>query len=482
MNFINFLKKFFLKRFSAPKEIYLEEKKKQSKFVKFLILIIVVSWLIIYLPLSFYSFLFKTFSFQVVLFINETFSYFSLKYENFKIKLQDFLETPIVGYFLFYTTVKDKISFWLVESKRLISNLKYQFDLVFYRLANFKLKLKISSFKINWPSVNSLINIQEKKQSYLPSHLKVKLPSSNEDLFLSFQQTLPKYLVEFSKKESPPQVNFVLSQLVKNNEFKKVREDKKVGGDVQEKIKIEKLIYFPITAKSFLVKTLDGREILAKEPTQKLTLASLTKLMTAVIIVENYLPYEVFEITNDSLKIYDELTFDVGESFDRDSVLKLLLLVSSNKIALAAAGKMGQEKFVNLMNAKAKEIGMNNTFFVEPSGLDPRNVSTAEDYFLLAKYIYFKHPEILNIMKEKKVTVISHQNKVYFLESRLFKFNPLDENLILAGKTGYIINLGYNLLVYINHFQPLVVISFQDINYFESVKNIVPIILENFKD
>ena len=79
-----------------------------------------------------------------------------------------------------------------------------------------------------------------------------------------------------------------------------------------------------------------------------------------------------------------------------------MLIESSNKSAYALSEIMGEQKFVNLMNKKAKEIGLENTFFVDPTGLSSQDVSTASDLAKLAEYILKNYPKIARYNENKR--------------------------------------------------------------------------------
>lgn len=151
--------------------------------------------------------------------------------------------------------------------------------------------------------------------------------------------------------------------------------------------------------------------LFAKGIKKKLPIASLTKLMTAVVSLDNY------DLSDKSVSDF----------------LHMMIIGSCNKSALALSEKMGEEKFITLMNQKAKEIGMLDTSFVEPAGLSEKNYSTAEDLVALVKYI-------LSESKYSKIIDISRQKEFYSEESGVFEnTNQLLVELpdIIGGKTGF---------------------------------------------
>ncbi len=126
-----------------------------------------------------------------------------------------------------------------------------------------------------------------------------------------------------------------------------------------------------------------------KNADKVMPIASITKLMTAIIILDARLPpNEIITIENadvDKLK-YTTSRLPVGSKLSRHELLKLALMSSENRAA-AALGRTypgGAKAFVNAMNIKAKQIGMSNSQFVEPTGLSSSNVATARD---LAKLV-----------------------------------------------------------------------------------------------
>ncbi len=126
-----------------------------------------------------------------------------------------------------------------------------------------------------------------------------------------------------------------------------------------------------------------------KNADKVMPIASITKLMTAIVILDARLPpNEIITIENadvDKLK-YTTSRLPVGSKLSRHELLKLALMSSENRAA-AALGRTypgGAKAFVYAMNIKAKQIGMSNSQFVEPTGLSSSNVATARD---LAKLV-----------------------------------------------------------------------------------------------
>ena len=148
------------------------------------------------------------------------------------------------------------------------------------------------------------------------------------------------------------------------------------------------------------------KTLFEKDGETKLPIASLTKLMTAMIVLDNYNLSDSITIDKDA-DSQDPMKQDVklGDIMPAESFLEIMLIKSSNKSAYALSEKMGEQTFVSLMNKKAKEIGLENTFFADPTGLSSENVSTASDLVKLAEYILKNYPRIADISRTKEFNV-----------------------------------------------------------------------------
>ena len=150
----------------------------------------------------------------------------------------------------------------------------------------------------------------------------------------------------------------------------------------------------------------DGQPMILAEKNSEdlLPMASLTKLMTAVVAYKNY---DLEDEITIGLKVNDwpdsSKRFIPGTSFKISELLRALLIESNNDAAMALAGKMGLDNFLSAMNNEAKELGIITTYYDNPVGLDPTsqkeiiNYSTAEELLILAREIINNYPEILEI-------------------------------------------------------------------------------------
>ncbi|MEK7510033.1 MAG: serine hydrolase [Patescibacteria group bacterium] len=147
----------------------------------------------------------------------------------------------------------------------------------------------------------------------------------------------------------------------------------------------------------------DGREkvLFRKNSDTPTPIASLTKLMTALIAIKSYPLDQEVAISVQALQ-------EQGDVFTIKDLLYFLLIESSNDAASALGELMGREAFVDLMNQEAKNLGLANTFFVNQTGLDPEvleeegNYSTSEDLARFTRYLLNQYPQIFDILALKE--------------------------------------------------------------------------------
>jgi len=156
-----------------------------------------------------------------------------------------------------------------------------------------------------------------------------------------------------------------------------------------------------ISAKSFLIYNLaSGETILEKGAEEKFPIASLTKLMTAVVAHEVIYLGRSIKVTPQMLAGIAQIFYPaVGERYLGLDLLYPLLMQSSNDSAKVLSGFIGEENFVRNMNAKAISLQMPDTKFVDTAGINAQNISTAYDISKLLQYIYYKRPFLFEIGK-----------------------------------------------------------------------------------
>lgn len=194
----------------------------------------------------------------------------------------------------------------------------------------------------------------------------------------------------------------------------------------------------------------DTHEVLfSKNDNAVLPIASLTKLMTGLLISEAHLPAdELITITQDDVDTekMSRSRLSVGTTLPRGELLHLALMSSENRAAhsLGRTYPGGLATFVSMMNAKAKLLGMNDTRYVEPTGLSSRNQSTAQNLALLVNAAY------ADATVRQLTTSPEYQVEV---GNRMLQFNTTNRLVknpdwdIGVQKTGYITEAGQCLVM-----------------------------------
>ncbi len=176
--------------------------------------------------------------------------------------------------------------------------------------------------------------------------------------------------------------------------------------------------------------------------------ASLTKLMTAVMVLKNMDLSKPITI-GDGLLADGEASssvsfFKPGDVYSGNDVLNTMLVISKNEAAEAFASAYGRDNFIAGLNGLAGELGMNLTHFSDPSGLSVSNQSTASDFKKLAAYIYQNYPKILEITRKKSVAVTELNSKKRFALANINIFAGSSD--FIGGKTGFTDEANGNLL------------------------------------
>ena len=211
-------------------------------------------------------------------------------------------------------------------------------------------------------------------------------------------------------------------------------------------------VFDEIKAES-LISVKNNEIIFQKEVEKQLPIASLTKLMTAVIAKEFYPETQKIQVSKKAINQLENIGYlKEGEVLGVDELLQIALIESSNDAAFALSEMMG-EGFVDLMNLKAQDLGMNDTHFYNCMGLDPDdlrrsqneiNLSTVKDLAKLTSYIYLNHADIMEIISKREEPLYLTNG---VLHHSLKTTNELNDPLILGGKTGFTERAGGCLLI-----------------------------------
>jgi D-alanyl-D-alanine endopeptidase (penicillin-binding protein 7) len=198
----------------------------------------------------------------------------------------------------------------------------------------------------------------------------------------------------------------------------------------------------------------DGQLLYAKNTDAVMPIASITKLMTAVVVLDAKLPLdEPITITRadvDTLK-GTRSRLKLGVTLPRRELLRLALMASENRAAAALARTHpgGTAAFIAAMNQRARELGMRDTRFVDSTGLDPDNVSTALDLAMLVNTGY-RYPLIRQFTTQDSHRVAVDSRKRRYRTVAFRNSNGLVRNGqwdIGLSKTGYINEAGRCLVM-----------------------------------
>jgi D-alanyl-D-alanine carboxypeptidase len=223
--------------------------------------------------------------------------------------------------------------------------------------------------------------------------------------------------------------------------------------DIRAEAKKIKKDKYDITAESYLLGNVETGEIYLENKKDKVfPIASLTKLILALVAVHNMDMDQEIVINKDMLKPYGNAGGLIeGEKYKVRELLFPLLLESSNDAAeaIALSYKNGYEGFIYQMNSFVSELGMNNTSFKDASGLSYENVSNSKDLFILAQYLYKNEKSILNITKNSNYTLASTTGHGLHVYKAIDPF-VLDPNF-LGGKTGRTIEAKESMISLFNY-------------------------------
>ena len=203
--------------------------------------------------------------------------------------------------------------------------------------------------------------------------------------------------------------------------------------------------------RAMIVNQQSGEIIYKKNSEQKASIASLTKLMTAMVILDSGL--DLSEEVRISKKDIDKVKWTksrlpIGGTLSRLELLKVALISSDNRAAYALSRTYtsGRKAFIEAMNVKAIQLGMENSQFRDPTGLDRRNISTAQDLVKMVQAAYeYKLIRQITTTPSEKVTIGKRNTPLGFMNTnRLVRRGVWDIGL---SKTGFIREAGRCLVM-----------------------------------
>ncbi|MEI6528243.1 MAG: serine hydrolase [bacterium] len=241
-----------------------------------------------------------------------------------------------------------------------------------------------------------------------------------------------------------------------------------------------------LSAQSYLSVLLNGSRLTTiayKNSTTSLPIASLTKLMTALVATEQLNQDKLIQITPEQLTGQSSLNstvLAVGEKYKVSTLTKLMLIASDNFAAEILTSQFPNNKFVALMNKKSQDLGMTDTYFTNPNGLDnisgPQNTSSAEDLSKLITYIFFEQKGILDLTTIKKTEICSTSNVCQEIRStdELLSDDTIGSKII-GGKTGTTILAKQNLILMVETTdgQKIVAVILNSDNRFDEMKTLL---------
>lgn len=215
------------------------------------------------------------------------------------------------------------------------------------------------------------------------------------------------------------------------------------------------------------------RVLVSKNMNKKMLIASTTKIMTAVIAIESGKLNKTVKVTDKVLEAYGSAIYlNIGEKMKLKDMVYGLMMRSGNDAALMIADYLGgEEKFVKKMNEKAKEIGMKNTVFTNPHGLDEKtqNYSTAYDMALLMRYAN-SDSTFRKITGCKNYTVKTNKNTYEWTNKNKLLYTY---KYTTGGKTGYTDKANRTLVTSASkNDMNLIVVTLDDPNDFQNHKEL----------
>lgn len=214
-----------------------------------------------------------------------------------------------------------------------------------------------------------------------------------------------------------------------------------------------------------------------KNAKMKLYPASTTKIITSLVAYDMYKPEDIITVKQASIE-GQIMELQPGERITAENLLYGLLVHSANDAAFAFANDIGKEKFMQYMNEKARTLGMYDSHFTNPAGLDENSQLTTPFDLAIAARALLRNPYLSKIVATKEITISDSDFKIFHKLTNVNKL--LGEIPGLGGlKTGYTELAGENLVsFYKNGDHDFVIIIMKSQDRFEDTKKIIQWIKE----
>ena len=273
--------------------------------------------------------------------------------------------------------------------------------------------------------------------------------------------------MKINLKESEKQVIAILVFLIVVSIFygRAINKEIVLSQDIENRVTAEEdaikpFLNLALQAKAFAIYDAEKKSFVYKRNAEEaMPLASLAKVMTTIVVMENAPKDKVFQISKEALAQSADHGLLLGEKWSRDELLKFALFVSSNDAVHELALETGAiidptssnpvQTFVDKMNSRAQELGLRSLVFKNESGLDisPEEngaYGSARDVAKLFAYAVSTYPEIFSFTNSK-IATISSLDKSHNIDNT----NTVVEEIpgIKASKTGFTNLSGGNLVV-----------------------------------
>ncbi|TSC94119.1 MAG: D-alanyl-D-alanine carboxypeptidase [Candidatus Berkelbacteria bacterium Licking1014_85] len=287
---------------------------------------------------------------------------------------------------------------------------------------------------INSRNYISRLKIQQRKNNRKWLFYRICVISISIFLIIIIPSEIVKY---YKSSQNKPEVKGISSLNLTNISLSKI-----------PKIKNQAKLPMVNSRQYALVDAKSGYLVVSKDENKRVPIASMTKIATALVAIENYKLDEIVTISkNASSTIGSDAQFKTGEQVKVIDLLNAILISSANDGAIALAEHSGSiENFVKKMNDKIDALGLTNTRFNDPSGLDDEGFSSAKDISIILTYALRK-PEIKSIVNQSQKEIISIDGISHQLDNsnRLVK-DEMYLSGIIGGKTGFTPIAGHNLI------------------------------------
>lgn len=207
-----------------------------------------------------------------------------------------------------------------------------------------------------------------------------------------------------------------------------------------------------ISARSaFFIDSKSGQVLYAKNIQERLQIASLVKVMTALIALEHKEMNDKFLVSQRAAEMEpDEMILLPGEKMTLKELLYGVFLVSANDAAevIAEGTTANRSEFIKLMNSKAEQLGMKDSYFANPTGLDEdsnNSYSSAYDMAILTRYLIRHYPEVVEISQSEHIYLpVSADHQDYDMYSGINLLTTYSG--VVGFKTGYTPEAGLTLI------------------------------------